>query len=322
MTKRVRTRLTLTDPFEVPQPIAVTHSLDPGERERLYFAMDTFDLVAPLAMAEGRMAIAAERLGPMKCRAALTAYDHVGVISISLDPLDVPEESVLSLHEMLRYVRPLYVGHERPRLEWSWDGKEGSGSTETWLETAAARLGIPRASFDLIGERCLIAALVHTGEAALSPERLYRIVQVDPPAMQPPPREVLAHFLEDSLYRRWKDTGLVYGFSHYSFAAVEFGSEPRAWLEQVFEETYAPLARLIAWHLGLLRSVDRGLRWLPPWGRKEVIRRFHAWLRERAQPRVSEQDQGRELFRRWWDVVERDHGLEARLLRLLGPPSR
>jgi hypothetical protein len=215
-------------------------------------------------------------------------------------PAALTAGALLSRVDVARLRGPLYP--EQPRPCW----------------TLGAR------SFDAMED--LIQALVPGGQPVFADLRLftltyaafsrmpapavqYALCAVDPPELPSPPGDLVEAFLKEQGYRRWEAAGLRCGFTHYSGAFLHAGDTP-SWLHLLLRNHYLDLATWVASVAARRRQLVQRLT--PDQGLDPAIWRRHllSWEAER----FSEQDQGRQLVRRWLTVIEEDH----QDLRLLG----
>lgn len=208
--------------------------------------------------------------------------------------------ALLSTIDVARLRGPLYP--EQPRPGWTL-GARGFDALEDLIEAL-----VPGGQPVFADLRLFVLTYAAFSRLPAPPVR-YALCAVDPPELPPPPGDLVEAFLKEQSYRRWEAAGLLCGFTHYSGAFLHAGDTP-TWLHRLLRNHYLDLATWVVAVAARRRQLVQRLS--PDRGLDPAIWRRHllGWEAER----FSEQDQGRQLVRRWLTVIEEDH----QDLRLLG----
>lgn len=224
---------------------------------------------------------------------------------------------LLDFNESFRYISDLYEGHreQRARLQVFRDGREtlSAGRVEEFvvhlLETDCLT-----PAFD---QRLVVFSFARVEEDP-PPEWVYKFFNVDSSVYELPDKKYVKHFLKHNLYRRWQGTGTLYGFTHYSGGCLVASRQPSStefsqdWLLGQFRTIYLDLALILLCQLSTLRRLNSRLTTLDLTNRAgfvAILADFTRFVRDHWLLRVSNQDQGRELFRLWRTIWEEDYRL-------------
>jgi hypothetical protein len=264
----------------------------------------------PLTLSDCRLYIWNERTGCVVLDLSLTAEGHEENSSVGFPAL-------LDFNESFRYIGDLYASHRERRscLQVSHNGQEilSAGRIEEFL---AHLIGtnhlIP--AFD---QRMIVFPFARVEEDP-SPEWVYKFFNVDSSGYDLPDKKHVKYFLKHHLYRRWQAAGTLYGFTHYSGGCLTVSHQPSSsefsqdWLLGQFRTIYLDLALILLFQMSTLRQLDRRLVALDLTNRASLeatVADFARFTKDSWFLRVSDQDQGRELFRLWRTIWEEDYRL-------------
>lgn len=309
-------------------PLWERREIPPGSSEALYFPPEVrpilFENVYTLSEPHAfSLSFADHPLTLNGCR--LHFWDSgTGCLALDLslaanrgEMSEVGFAELLDFNESFRYIGDLYEGHreKRAQLQVSHQGQEIllRGRTEEFLSCLLGANSLTPA-FD---QRLVVFSLARLEEAP-PPEWIYKFFNVDSPSYDVPDEKHMKHFLKHNLYQRWQGTGTLYGFTHYSggclvvsreVSSAEFSQD---WLLTQFRTIYLDLALVLLFQLTTLRQLDRRLTALDltnSAGFAAILADFIRFVKDCWFLRVSDQDQGRELFRLWRAIWQEDYRL-------------
>jgi len=310
-------------------PLWQKRMVDPNSSEALYFppvaAPLLFENVYTLhAPQDFQLSFAGHPLILHDCRLYLWS-EGIGCIALDLSlGTDKQEETqrvsfstLLDFNESFRYIGDLYAGHRDRRscLQISHNGQEilSPGRVEEFL----AHLVEANNLMPVFDQRMIVFSFARLVEDP-PPEWGYKFFNVDSSGYDLPDKKQMKHFLKHHLYRRWQGAGTLYGFTHYSGGCLAASRQsPSAefsqdWLLGQFRTIYLDLALLLLFQMSTLRQLDRRLTALDltnSAGFAAILADFTRFVKDCWFLRVSDQDQGRELFRLWRAIWEEDYRL-------------
>jgi hypothetical protein len=223
----------------------------------------------------------------------------------------------LDFNEAFRYIGDLYAGHRERRagLEVSYQGCEILAARR--VEEFLACLLWEGNLVPVFDQRLIVFSFARLEEEP-PPEKVYKFFTIDSSDYHVPDKRYVRHFLRHNLYRRWQAAGTLYGFTHYSGGCLVVSHQPSSaefsqdWLLEQFRTIYLDLTLILLFQLATLRRLDRRLTALDLTDRAgfaSILADFTRFVRDCWFLRVSDQDQGRELFQLWRAIWEEDYRL-------------
>lgn len=277
----------------------------------------------PLILHDSRLYLWGERLGCMVLDLSLGTDKHGENPSVGFPAL-------LDFHESFRYSGDLYAGHRERRacLQVFHNKQEilSAGRVEEFLASLVEANNL-RPLFD---QRMIVFSFARLIEDP-PPAWVYKFFNIDSSSYDLPDKKHVKHFLKHHLYRRWQESGTLYGFTHYSGGCLAVSRQPPSaefsqdWLLGQFRTIYLDLALLLLFQMSTLRQLDRRLTALELSDKAEfmaILTDFTRFVKDWWFLRVSDQDQGRELFRLWRTIWEEDYQLMETVERKINALQR
>lgn len=147
------------------------------------------------------------------------------------------------------------------------------------------------------------------------------MVNVDSAQFGLPEPAYVGEFLKRATYSRWRGSSILYGFTHYSGACVVKTERVGAgedfsqrWLLEHFRTLSLDLAELVYFQFGVLQRLAHDLSQLDMDDSKGFTRLLASYTRFVQTywfARVTDQDQGRELYRLSKGILDVDYQLFA-----------
>ncbi len=226
--------------------------------------------------------------------------------------------NLLDFNESFRYIGDLYEGHQDKRsvLQVSHNGQIVLDTGR--VEEFAAHVCGTNSILPIFDQRMIVFSYAKLAGKP-SREAAYKFFNVDAATYDLPDSDHVKHFLKHHLYQRWQGAGTLYGFTHYSGGCLA-ASQPDSsadfsqdWLLGQFRTIYLDLALVLVFQLATLRQLERRLSTLDLTngnkGFSALQADFIRFVRDYWYLRVTDQDQGRELFRLWRSIWEDDYQL-------------
>lgn len=215
---------------------------------------------------------------------------------------------LLDLNESLRFIQPLGDWHHRPAI--------AGQSMEEYLASFLTPLFGPGGYETIFDERMITFSLVYLNDE-LPPSSRYKFYNIDSWGMDVPSEEYQQVFLSQHTYRRWQSIGVEYGFTHYSGMGIVSPRQDRSnfnpfWIKNHFTTLYLNIARFLYFQYGILMRIDKDLieaHALDKERLQEISQHYAVFMKNYWFDRVTDQDQGRELYRLWKNVMEKDYKL-------------
>jgi hypothetical protein len=238
--------------------------------------------------------------------------------------------ALLDFNESCRYIGDLYAGHrERRACLQVFHNKQEILSAGRVEEFLAYLVGTNNLA-PVFDQRMIVFSFARLVEDP-PPEWVYKFFNVDSSGYDLPDKKQVEHFLKHHLYQRWQESGTLYGFTHYSGGCLAVSRQsPSAefsqdWLLGQFRTIYLDLALLLLFQVSTLRQLDRRLTALDlsdkP-GFMAILTDFTRFVKDWWFLRVSDQDQGRELFQLWRKIWEEDYRLMETVERKINAVQR
>lgn len=222
--------------------------------------------------------------------------------------------NLLDFNENFRYIADIYKSHRESRkglvIESSFLNIE-QGVTEDLIDALInpifSKNGISQYK-GLFDERMITFSIAYLLEKPTD-DITYKFFNIDSSHMELPDEAHINSFLKENTYKRWRDKGVIYGFTHYSGGCLVWDKD-KGWLMDIFRKNYLFLAEILFYEIGVLRLLDKNLsrdNYCKDY--QKEIDNFKSFVLNIWHDRISEQDQGREIFRFWKTVVEKDYHL-------------
>ena len=240
--------------------------------------------------------------------------DNIGALVFDVTSAEntfgIPLTTYLDFTELFRYTGDIYEGHSNGRRGLFIDTPEfqiDDGLTEGLVSYIldplfeSGREGYER----LFDERMLSLVFYHF-ENHPDDDQTYKIINIDSAEMALPSEEHLNTFMQKNTYRRWTGTGVIYGFTHFSFATLLWNNES-PWLTEIFRNQYKDLALFLAYHYGALMNFDKALMGCEFEKNKvdKIFTDYARYIKDYKSP--IDQDQGRELYYQWLSIIEGEY---------------
>lgn len=313
----------------VTSPLWRKRETPSGSSEALYFppasAPILFENVYTLSEPQTfSLSFAGRALTLHDCRLYLWGADRgCLVLDLTLKTSNTEEVAevrftdLLDFSESFRYIGDLYEGHRDRRACLQVAHREQEMLSAGRLEEFLTYLVGTNNLMPVFDQRMIVFSFARV-EEDLPPEWVYKFFNVDSSGYDLPDKKQVKHFLKHNLYRRWQETGTLYGFTHYSGGCLAVSRQPSSsefsqdWLLGQFRTIYLDLALLLLFQMSTLRQLDRRLAALDLTDRagfEAIVADFARFTKDSWFLRVSDQDQGRELFRLWRTIWEKDYQL-------------
>lgn len=220
-------------------------------------------------------------------------------------------ENLLDFNESFRYVADLYNGHRHSRqglfVESPWCKIE-NGVTEEWIGCCLNPVfsDVKR----LFDERMITFSLAFLQKKP-SEEMLYKFFNVDSWNIELPDKEHVQRYLNKNTYIRWRDKGVLYGFTNYSGGCIVW-DESKRWLMDNFKHHYCDIAIALYFLFGSLKLFDLMISSSDIRDKKrflEIKDLFIQFVKDYWHIDITYQDQGRELFHLWKNIIEKEYNL-------------
>lgn len=277
-----------------PQEISISYKGNPVDLRRIF-----------LTILPGNIGVLALHVQGFPCGASSLTKGATTDVNCLLD-----------FNESFRYVADLYRGHSDARkgleVKSSFIDIE-NGCTEDLIDALLDPIftgpdrGLRRIIFD---ERMVCFSCAFVVQQP-EPEICFRFFNVDSSDMDAPHEDFVRPFLMDNTYGRWVSSGVLYGFTHYSGGCLAWG-EGKGWLQNVFTDQYADLATMLYYQYARLKQYDREISCVDITEKKilaDVIGSFVDFARQVWLADITNQDQGRQLFRLWRKIMESEYGV-------------
>ncbi|MBI5206198.1 MAG: hypothetical protein HY934_00225 [Candidatus Firestonebacteria bacterium] len=205
----------------------------------------------------------------------------------------------------------MYFDHKDSRRGLTAEAPEikiENGFTEDFIEKIISLITKEKIK-KIFDERMILLSIACLDEK-LSDELSYKFFNIDSSCMQLPDDEYIKKYLEENTYKRWRDKGVYYGFTHYSFGCLSFGENK--WLLEIFRKQYSDLAIIICFQYGVLKLIDEQLLLINTRNTNkidELNELFKDFVKDYWLDTITNQDQGREMFLLWKSIFEKEYHL-------------
>ncbi len=228
--------------------------------------------------------------------------------------------NLLDFNENFRYIADIYKSHRESRkglvIESSFLNIE-QGVTEDLIDALINPIfnknGISQYK-GLFDERMITFSIAYLSEKPMD-DIAYKFFNIDSSHMELPDKVHMISFLKDNTYKRWRDKGILYGFTHYSGGCLVWDKD-KGWLMDIFKKQYADLSIILYFLFGSLKLFDSAISSTNIRNKKrflELEEQFIEFVKDYWFADFTNQDQGRELFRLWRSTIEKEYNLWERV---------
>ncbi|MBI4652485.1 hypothetical protein HY745_14655 [Candidatus Desantisbacteria bacterium] len=246
--------------------------------------------------------------------------NNIAMLSFDIKNIAEKDEynlnSLLDFNESFRYVSDIYKDHSASRngltIESSFFNLQ-NGLTENLIDFLFKPIFSnekDEKQYKRLFDERMISLSMASLDEKLSDELSYKFFNVDSSNMQLPDDEYIKKYLEENTYKRWRDKGVFYGFTHYGFGCISFGDNK--WLLEVFRRQYSDLAIIICFQYGVLKLINEQLLLTNTRNTNkidELNELFKDFIKDYWFDLITNQDQGREIFLLWKSIFEKEYHL-------------
>lgn len=228
---------------------------------------------------------------------------------------------LLNFNESFRYIANIYQNHSISRRGLTINSpflNFENGLTEDFIDgilnpVFSDSKGVSRYQ-RLFDERMITFSIAYLKEKP-SNELAYKFFNVDPFSMELPDEDHVITFLKNNTYRRWKSSGILYGFTHYGGGCLVWDMN-KQWLMNIFRKQYTYLAIILFFQYGFLKLLDSRISSFNVRNKirlSEIEELFIEFAKDHWFMDITNQDQGREIYKLWRDIIESEYNLWERI---------